>query len=168
MHLPQIGYGTFYATDKVRLKAALHYAIEECGIRSIDTVWSYFNQEIIGETLQEIFSKGIITRKDIFITSKLWNTHHRPDLVEKELLQTLHQLKLDYIDLFLIHTPASFKSIEVDENKKITDDDAFPRDETGKIIIDDIHILDTYRAMEAVQIKGLCRFIGVSNLNQIN
>lgn len=157
MQLLQNGYGTFFATDREKLKNALHYSIEECGIRCIDCAWSYFNQEIVGEVLQEIFAKGKIKRNDVFITSKLWNTHHRPDLVEKELKQTLGQLKLDYIDLFLIHTPVAFQSRD--------DDEAFPKDENGHIILDNIDILDTCKAMEDVQRKGLTRFIGMSNFN---
>ncbi|EAX94871.1 hypothetical protein TVAG_370420 [Trichomonas vaginalis G3] len=65
MELPQLGFGTNDAKDPVKLNAALHYAIEECGVRHIDCAWAYFNQKVVGETLKEIFAKGKIKREDL-------------------------------------------------------------------------------------------------------
>lgn len=157
MDIPQLGYGTFLATDPTKLKAALHYAIEECGVRNLDCAWGYNNQDVIGDTLKEIFDKGKIKREDIFITSKLWCTHHRPDLVEYELKETLQQLQLDYIDLWLMHMPIALQSR--------TDREYFPKDSNGKVIYEQIDILDTYKAMEECMKKGMTRHIGVSNFS---
>lgn len=152
-----MGFGTFLARDSEKLKAALHYVIEECGVRHIDCAWVYYNQEVVGETLKEIFAKGKIKREDLFITSKLWNTHHRPDLAAKEIRTTLKQLQLDYIDLWLMHFPLSLQSR--------TDDEYIPKDANGKVILDQIDILDTWKAMEQAVDDKLTRFIGFSNFS---
>lgn len=67
------------------------------------------NEKIIGQSLKEIIDAGIVKREDLFITSKLWNTYHRPDLVEPALKTTLNNLGLEYLDLYLIHWPQGFK-----------------------------------------------------------
>lgn len=157
MQIPQIGFGSFRNKDRDVLRTALLCAIEECGVRHIDTAYVYENQDIIGDVLQEIFAKGKIKREDMFITSKLWCTHHRPDLVEKEIRWTLADLKLDYLDLWLMHFPVAFKSTE--------EKDFWPKGENGKVIYEAIDILDTYKAMEKVQKEGLTRYIGVSNFS---
>lgn len=157
MQIPQVGFGTYLAKDAAKLKAALHYVIEECGVRHIDCAWAYFNQEVVGEALKEIFAKGKIKREDLFITSKLWNTHHRPDLVAKEIRDTLKQLQLDYLDLWLMHWPIAFQSRE--------DNEFIPKDDNGKILYEAIDIIDTWKAMEQAVDDKLTRFIGVSNFS---
>ncbi|EAY05486.1 oxidoreductase, aldo/keto reductase family protein [Trichomonas vaginalis G3] len=159
MEIPQLGFGTYLANDPAKLKAALHYAIEECGVRHIDTAFAYFNQNVIGEVLKEIFAKGKIKREDMFITTKLWCTHWRKDLVEAELRYDLSQLQLDYVDLYIIHQPISLQSRDVKDTTII------PTDANGKIIIEQIDVLDTYHAMEECVKKGLTRHIGVSNFS---
>ncbi|EAX94879.1 oxidoreductase, aldo/keto reductase family protein [Trichomonas vaginalis G3] len=154
MELPQLGFGTYNATDPAKLKAALHYAIEECGVSE---AWAYFNQKVVGETLKEIFAKGKIKREDLFITSKVWGTHHRKELVEPELRETLQDLQLDYIDLFLMHNIVAFKPCE----GKVL----WEKNEKGQQIYEAIDILETYKAMEECQKKGLTRYIGVSNFS---
>lgn len=156
MQIPQIGFGTFLASDPTKLKNALKIAIEECGVRSIDCAWIYGNQNVIGETFKEIFANGKVQRKDLFITSKLWCTSHRKDLVEPELRDTLKQLKLDYLDLFLIHQPVALKS---------GSKNPWPSNKHGKLALEQIDILETWKGMEDAQKKGLTRHIGVSNFS---
>lgn len=94
-------------------------------------------------------------REDLFITSKLWNTFHKPDLVEPALKQTLANLGLDYLDLYLIHWPVGYKEGE----------SLFPRNADGSVVLSDVDYLDTWKSMEAVQSKSLTKNIGISNFN---
>ncbi|EAX93215.1 oxidoreductase, aldo/keto reductase family protein [Trichomonas vaginalis G3] len=155
--IPSIGLGTFLAEDPAALKAAVHSAIEDSGYRHVDCAAYYKNQEIIGEALSEIFAKGQVKREEVWITSKVWNTKHRPDLLVKDVKKTLKELKLEYLDLVLVHWACAFQSRE--------DDEYLPRDETGKIITENIDILETWKAMEECYNLGLAKHIGVSNFS---
>ena len=92
----------------------------------------------------------MVERKDLFITSKLWNTKHNPKDVRSGIEKTLNDLGLDYLDLYLIHWPTAFKD----------GDDYFPKDEQGNFQYADHHPCDTWAAMEKLVDDGLCRSIG--------
>ena len=157
MEIPTSGLGTYLALDPTKLKAALHYAIEECGYRHIDCAAFYKNQTLIGETLQEIFANGKVKRSDLFITSKVWNTKHREDLLIKDAQKTCKDLQLDYVDLLLVHWPTAFEQRE--------DDNYEPKDANGNFILGKVDIIDTWKAMEKVYDMGLAKHIGVSNFS---
>ena len=98
---------------------------------------------------------GGITREEIFVTTKLWNTNHRPERVEPAFEASLDRLKLSYLDLYLIHTPFAFQP----------GDEFDPRDQSGNIIYDrSVTLLDTWRAMENLVDHGKCRAIGLSDV----
>ena len=78
--------------------------------RLLDTANDYSNEHVIGEALEELFSEGVVKREELFIQCKLWNTNHRPEHVKQDLLDTLHDLKLDYVDSFVIHWPQAVPS----------------------------------------------------------
>jgi diketogulonate reductase-like aldo/keto reductase len=79
------------------------------GYRHIDEAWIYDNEEEVGQAFREVFAEGRIKREDVFVTSKLWNCFHRPNLVKKGCQESLKKLGLDYVDLYLMHFPVSFK-----------------------------------------------------------
>jgi len=126
----------------------------DIGLRRIDTAQYYKNEDVIGDALQKIFQEGKLKREDIFITTKLANNNHRPEYVRKAIETSLQKLKLDYVDLYLMHWPLAFKP----------GDDMIPKDESGKAILDsEVTLKDTWKAMEGLLKEGKCKAIGVSN-----
>lgn len=81
----------------------------DVGYRHIDGAFFYANEKEIGEALRTKIKEGVVKREDVFITSKLWNTFHRPGAVEPALRTTLKDLGVDYVDLYLIHWPMAYK-----------------------------------------------------------
>lgn len=91
------------------------------------------------------------------MTSKVWNTFHRPESVRKAIETTLKNLKLSYVDLYLIHWPMSYK--EDGEN-------LFPKDANDQFVDGGVDYIDTWKAMEELVDAGLAKSVGVSNFNR--
>jgi diketogulonate reductase-like aldo/keto reductase len=126
------------------------------GFRHFDCAERYRNEREVGEALRTGLTSGAIKREDIFVTTKLWNTNHRPERVATALLASLDRLGLDYVDLYLMHTPFAFQP----------GDDPDPRDENGQIIYDrGVTLIDTWRAMESLVDQGRSRAIGLSDIS---
>lgn len=151
--MPALGFGTLIpdaATTISATKDAL-----EAGFRHFDAAERYRNESEVGEALQAGLAATGIAREDIFVTTKLWNTNHRPERVEPAFEASLKRLGLDYLDLYLIHTPYAFQP----------GDDQDPRDENGNVIYDKgVTLLDTWRAMERLVDSGKARAIGLSDI----
>ncbi|XP_039263366.1 aldo-keto reductase family 1 member B1-like [Styela clava] len=154
--MPILGFGT-WQSEKGVVGAAVKSALN-VGYRHIDCAWVYGNEKEIGDALEETFKEGKIKREDLFLTSKLWNIFHDPEDVEDSLRETLKFLQTDYLDLYLMHWPFSFFK---NDNR-----DILPKDGDDKVMNTYIHYLDTWKAMENCQKKGLVRSIGVSNFNE--
>ncbi|XP_060554313.1 aldo-keto reductase family 1 member B10-like isoform X2 [Ruditapes philippinarum] len=113
--IPSVGLGTYTFFEKHgssdETEAAVGLAID-AGYRHFDCAWAYGTQAVVGRMLEKKINEGVIERKDVFITTKLWNTHHNPKLVMGELMESLKQLRTNYVDMFLMHCPTGEKEME--------------------------------------------------------
>jgi len=150
--MPAIGLGTWKMEDGTAT-AAVKTALES-GYRHIDCAPIYLNEPDVGAAFDEVFRQDTVNREDVWVTSKLWCNRHRPDLVQGALQTTLADLKLDYLDLFMIHWPIVFR-----------DDVHRPEKPDDFISLENMPLFDTWRAMEACVDAGLCRNIGVCNFS---
>jgi aldehyde reductase len=152
-HMPALGFGTLIP-DAAETISATRDALE-AGFRHFDCAERYRNEREVGEALQAGLAAGGIAREDIFVTTKLWNSNHRPERVEPAFEASLDRLGLKYLDLYLIHTPFAFQP----------GDDQDPRDRDGNVLYDHaVTLLDTWRAMERLVDDGKCRAIGLSDV----
>jgi diketogulonate reductase-like aldo/keto reductase len=150
--IPALGFGTLIV-GPAKTTTASKIAME-VGFRHLDCAERYRNEKEVGEALQEVFQKGIVTREEMFVTTKLWNTNHRPERVPRAFEASCKRLGLDYLDLYLIHTPFAFKP----------GDDQDPRDANGNPIYDEgVTLPETWNAMERLVENGSCKAIGVSD-----
>ena len=157
-HIPAMGFGTLISDPAVTITATR--AALEAGFRHFDCAERYRNEREVGEALQAGLAAGGIAREDIFVTTKLWNSNHRPERVKPAFEASLERLRIRYLDLYLIHTPFAFQP----------GDEHDPRDKDGNVIYDrDVTLFETWRAMETLVDQGRCRAIGLSDvsLNQL-
>ena len=150
--MPVLGLGTWQA-GKGEVGEAVRNAIS-VGYRHFDCAAVYGNEKEIGEAFEEIFASGEVGREDVWITSKLWCDKHAPEDVIPALQQTLADLRLDYLDLYLVHWPIALKR-GVD----------FPEKPEDFLTPEEMPLSETWKGMEGALKAGLCRHIGVSNLN---
>jgi aldehyde reductase len=156
-YMPVLGFGTLIP-DAAATISATKDALE-AGFRHLDCAERYRNELAVGEALRAGLAAGGIAREDIFVTTKLWNTNHRPERVEPAFEASLERLGLNYLDLYLIHTPFAFQP----------GDEQDPRDQNGNIVYDrGVTLLDTWRAMESLVDRGKCRAIGLSDISLDN
>jgi len=152
-HLPALGFGTLIPDAEVTITATRDAL--EAGFRHFDSAERYGNEREVGKALQAGLVAGGIAREDIFVTTKLWNSNHRPERVEPAFEASLDRLGLKYLDLYLIHTPFAFKP----------GDEQDPRDQNGNVIYDQgVTLLDTWKALESLMDHGKCRAIGLSDI----
>ena len=152
--IPALGFGTLIP-DAAETITATRDALE-AGFRHSDCAERYGNEREVGTALQAGLPAGGIAREDIFVTTKLWNSNHRPERVEPAFQASLDRLQLKYLDLYLIHTPFAFQP----------GDDQDPRDQSGNVIYDQgVTLLDTWKAMESLVDHGKCRAIGLSDIS---
>src|SRR3954447_2053928 len=147
--MPALGFGTLIPDPAVTLSATR--SALEAGFRHFDCAERYGNERVVGEALKAGLAAGAISREDIFVTTKLWNSNHRPERVQPALEKSLDRLGLNYLDLYLIHTPFAFQP----------GDEQDPRDQDGHVLYDrGVTLPDTWRAMETLIDRGKCLAIG--------
>ncbi|WBW74069.1 NADPH-dependent aldo-keto reductase [Schizosaccharomyces osmophilus] len=149
--IPALGLGTWQSEPnqtREAVKTALQY-----GYRHIDAAHIYGNENEVGDGIKD----SGVPRKDIWVTSKLWCNAHTPEAVPVALENSLKELKLDYLDAYLIHWPVAFK----------TGTEKFPKN-GDNIIFENVTIEDTWKAMEKLVASGKVRHIGISNFNEEN
>ncbi|CAF4945235.1 unnamed protein product [Rotaria sp. Silwood1] len=158
--IPQLDLGTC-RNEPQKVQNIVKEAILNCDHPLIDTAWIYQNEHEVGNGIHEAIeqSQGQIKREDLFITTKLWNQHHTPEEVEWALRDSLKKLRLDYVDLYLIHWPVAFKNMP--ENIWSQNED-----EKTRYFAENVTLCDSWKAMENLVDLKLTRSIGISNFNE--
>ncbi len=152
--MPAMGLGTF-GSDKYspeQISEAVYGAVR-AGYRMLDCASVYQNEDRIGEVLERLFKEGIVSREELFITSKVWNDRHRE--VHKACEKSLSDLKLSYVDLYFVHWPfPNYHAPGCDGDSRNPDSKPFSVDE----------FMDTWRQCEELVDEGKVRAIGMSNM----
>ncbi|XP_065360147.1 aldo-keto reductase family 1 member B1-like [Calliphora vicina] len=149
--IPVIGLGTWGI-----LKDEVKFAVTTAIYRLIDSAFVYQNEKFVGQAIKQMLQEKVVKRCDIFITTKLWNTYHQPDLVSQAIRLSLNVLQLSYLDLYLMHWPTAYQEGKI----------LLPRDTQGHTKFSDIDYVETWKAMEELQDLGLTKTIGISNFNR--
>lgn len=160
--MPAVGFG-LWKIAKNDTADRVFKAIE-VGYRHLDSAADYGNETQAGEGIRRALADGVCTRDELWITSKLWNTFHRPEHVREACEKTLSDLGVDYLDLYLVHFPIALTYVPISERyppEWVFD----PACEQPTMEIDPVPLSDTWRAMEALVHAGLVRNIGVCNYN---
>lgn len=159
--MPALGLGTWKIPRDVCAET-VHAAIA-AGYRHLDCACDYGNEVEVGQGIARAIDEGLVTREDLWITSKLWNTYHRPEHVGPAVRRTLSDLGVEYLDLYLIHFPIALRFVpfEVRYPPEWLFD---PQAEPARMEFDDVPIATTWAAMEELSRAGLTRNIGVCNM----
>jgi len=148
--VPLLGIGTWQAKPG-EVESAVEVALK-AGYRHVDGAAIYQNEKEVGEGIR----RSGVPRKEIWVTSKVWNNAHRAEEVPKALDKTLSDLGLEYLDLYLIHWPSAFKP----------GGGYFPTEADGTIAAEEVDFLETWKALEELHKTGKVKNIGLSNFTR--
>jgi len=155
--IPQIGLGT-WLSEPGEVKTAVEVAVK-AGYRHLDLAKIYKNQSEVGEALKNLIP-SVVKREELFLTSKLWNNAHKPHLVEKAYDDTLKELGVDALDLYLVHWPVPLESGDDISN-------LLPKGNDDTMNLDlKTTLVDTWKALIQLQKSGRVKSIGVSNFTE--
>lgn len=155
--MPLVGFGLWkvpadQAADTV-------YNAVKAGYRLFDGAYDYQNEREAGQGIRRAIEEGLVTRQDIFVTTKLWNNYHRKEHAIEMAEAQNKAWGLGYIDLYLIHFPVALKYINPEQRRY----PAWWMDDAGTVELDRVPIRETWEALESVVDRGIARSIGVSN-----
>lgn len=150
--MPVMGIGT-WQSDPEKLYEAIVEAVKY-GYRHIDCAYIYQNEGIVGEAIDHLVKTGVVKREELWVTSKLWNACHKREQALPAIEGSLKNLRLDYVDMYLIHWPVALK-----EGVK------FPQSAADFLSLDEVPLAETWKGMEDCYKAGLTRHIGVSNFS---
>jgi len=161
--MPSVGLG-MWQVPKDACAATVISAIEQ-GYRHFDCACDYGNEAEVGQGIREAIRRGLVTRAELWITSKLWNTYHAKEHVEPACRRSLSDFGLDYFDLYLVHFPISLRFVPFETRypPEWVYDPSEPGG--GKMELDLVPMHETWPAMEELVEKGLVKNIGVCNFN---
>lgn len=150
--IPAIGLGTWQSENK-EVNNAVRYAID-IGYRHIDCAFIYGNEIPIGQAIKESLKSEELSREELWITSKLWNNSHKPEDVIPAIKKSIKDLRVDYLDLYLIHWPVVQKSDVINA-----------RNGSDFLPLNDVQIEETWEAMQELKQEGLAKHVGVCNFS---
>jgi alcohol dehydrogenase (NADP+) len=151
--LPALGLGT-WKSEPEQVYQAVRAALE-VGYRHIDCAAIYQNEEEVGRALEDACAAGDVRREEVWVTSKLWNDAHLPNDAQPALETSLRKLRLDYLDLYLIHWPVALRAGV-----------ALPRGAEDFLTLQEAPLESTWEAMLGLKEAGLTRQAGVSNFSK--
>ncbi len=149
--MPAFGLGT-WLSDPGKVYDAVRGALE-LGYRHIDCAAIYGQEDEVGRGIADAIAAGDIARDELWVTSKLWNDSHRPEHVRPAIEKTLRDLRLDYLDLYLIHWPIAFRHGV-----------SFPKSRQDFLTLDEVPLEATWEAMNELVDAELTRHVGLSNM----
>lgn len=160
--MPTIGLGLWKSTSDSGVEGAVQFALNN-GYRLLDGAAGYGNEKEVGKALKTVFDQGKVKREEVFVVSKLFQTHHvwgddrsRP---EKQCLQTLSDLGLEYLDLYLMHWPFGFEQTDLGAIGGLRLEDGTPNPK----LIWKMEFMETWNEMVKLYKAGKVKAIGVSN-----
>lgn len=160
--MPRIGFGLWKIAQDDTASAVLEAV--RAGYRHFDSAADYANEVQTGEGLAQAMADGMVAREELWITSKLWNTFHAAEHVEEACRKTLADLRLDYLDLYLIHFPIALQYVPIAD--RYPPEWTFEAEaEKPQMVRAPVPLHETWAAMEQLVDKGLVKRIGVCNYN---
>jgi D-xylose reductase len=159
-HLPAVGLG-LWKVAAADAPALVGEAVK-CGYRHFDSASDYGNEAEVGAGFDAVLKSGACRREGMWVTSKLWNSNHAPEHVRPALERTLRDLRLEYLDLYLIHFPIATKYVPP-ERRYPAGWFYDPEAPQPRMELASVPVRDTWQAMEEIARAGLARHIGVSN-----
>jgi len=171
--MPVFALGTWKAPAGITGEA-VETAVK-AGYRNIDAANDYNNEDEVGAAITKVIADGVVTREELFVQAKLWNSNHKADHVVVDLEQSLKDLQVDYLDSYVIHWPQAVPSHGAQASTRVngahaghySENPMFPMDDDGYFSSDlTSHYIETWKAMEELVDQGLVRSIGISNFNK--
>ena len=162
--MPAVGLG-LWKLETNEVAEAVYNAIKN-GYRHLDSAADYGNEQQVGEGIARALKDGLCSREDLWITSKLWNTFHRKEYVQRACEKSLSDLGIDYFDLYLIHFPIALQYVDI--NGRYPPEWIFdPQDDNPTMELDSVPLSETWAAMESLVENQLARQIGVCNYSAV-